>query len=180
MLVYLEILLIHRILLTIGFIFSFFTDVSMVTLILPALFTYPISILLRGFGWLILGRGINGFYYLTGISVLMLGALLYLSVVYEPLRDSQLGRMFPLFWIIYSVFELLSYISLRRLNSSFYAACISILGIAIVVYMTISQTIPGFSSAEYSALSPAILALFATLSLSSLAAAISFSRLRVG
>lgn len=169
----------HRILLSLGFIFSFFTDISMVTMILPALFTYPISIFLRGFGWIILGRRISGFYYITGIFVLIFGALLYLSVVYQPVRDSQLGRMFPLFWIIYSVFELLSYISLGRLSGLFYIACISILGIAIVAYMMISQTMPGYSQSEHPASSPSILALFATLSISSLAAAISSLKLRV-
>ncbi|MEM1610813.1 MAG: hypothetical protein QXQ57_04105 [Sulfolobales archaeon] len=169
----------HRVLLTMGFIFSFLTDVSMATLIYPALFTYPISVLLRGFGWIFLGRRVSGFYYLTGFLVLIFGALLYLSVVYQPFRDSQLGKVFPLYWIIYSVFELLSYISLGRLSTSFYAACISILGIAIVSYMMISQTIPGYSTKEHPASSPAILALFATLSISSLMAAISSSRLRL-
>jgi hypothetical protein len=169
----------YRALLAIGFIFSFLTDVSMVTLILPALFTYPVSILLRGFGWIFIGRRIGGFYYLTGFLVLVFGALLYLSIVYEPIRDSQLSRMFPLYWIIYSVFELLSYISLGRLSSLFYAACISILGIAMVAYMMISQTMPGYSQSEHPASSPAILALFATLSISSLAASISSLKLRV-
>ncbi len=169
----------HRILLSLGFIFSFFTDVSMVTLILPALYTYPISIFLRGFGWIILGRRINRFYYTTGISVLIFGALLYLSVVYPPVRDSQLGKIFPLFWIIYSIFELLSYISLGRLSKLFYAACISALGISIVAYMMITQTTLGYSLSEHPASSPAILALFTTLSISSLAAAISSLKLKV-
>ena len=128
----------------VGFLFSAATNTLILGMItaIYALFTYPISILLRGVAWIKLFRESGDKYYMaTGIATLILGMLVF--TMFLPSsdtlgiwgdRDGLETLAIPIFiWTIYSLFELRAYYRLRIYTRMFTIAQVSIVGIIIVL-----------------------------------------------
>jgi len=127
----------------IGFIFSFLTITSLLTLVLAmaTLLTYPISTLLRAIGWVLLGRWKLRRFIVTGMAVIILAPIVYGGFIFNQaiqntfnLTFGQVLAIMIIAWAIYSFFEFASYYFLGREETKlFYGAMISILGILIIL-----------------------------------------------
>ncbi|MEM2237187.1 MAG: hypothetical protein QXR26_01600 [Candidatus Caldarchaeum sp.] len=119
-----------------GYFLSAFNSLSLsplgLILIYPALFTYPVSIVLRGFGW----RGVR--HRLGGIGVAYVGIWSLGAVTYGFVLVSLAGEVSELLsaaavcWSLYSVLEAVLYIkAARNLDVSlFYISPVSLVGVA--------------------------------------------------
>jgi len=127
----------------IGYFFSVLTILTFLggSTAVFAFFTYPISIVLRGVGWIRLGINIKK-YLITGIAIIVLAPLYYMGFLFnEPvsktlgLKIGQLLAILLAIWLIYSIFEAVGYFMLGRDNNKrFYGALISIIGLLVVFY----------------------------------------------
>ncbi len=166
-----------KILLGVGFIFSAITTgllglatsiigIAFAGLALMALYTYLIGFILRGIGWIGLGRSFSNLYKITGIMVLLLG----IGVV--MFFFMKIALMMALLWSIYTLLEFYSYSTLRKVSKFFMGAMISILGLIIVDINLIAipdiTGVVGSSTISTSTLSTGLL----ILALSALLAAI--------
>jgi len=157
-----------------GFVLSAITDFALLltALFFPMVFnlafgTFPLSIILRGIGWIRLGKESKfRLFVATGSAVLVLGLIFYVSLMVAK----ELSLSIAL-WIVYSMMELLSYIKVNRAlgNRLIIFACISIIGIATTALITL----PKPTALGLETLSPLRYALIFLLS-SSIIAAISF------
>ena len=108
--------------------------------LLFAVVLYPLTILLRGTGLALVSRALNKrFFILVSIVVLIGGVLLYtIGLNILPLPgvnkdfDVPKHRLLAVIWIIYSLAELSSYVSLRKYAQVFLGALSSIVGIGII------------------------------------------------
>ncbi len=154
-----------KLLLGVGFIFSAITTGSIGSLFLAfiALYTYLIGVVLRGAGWIVLGRSFSKLYVVTGIIVLLFGIGVLSSFLMENIS------MMILLWSIYTLMEFYSYFTLRKISKLFIGAMISILGLIIVDISLINvQDIQKISEGG----SPLIFIGFWILAISALLAAI--------
>jgi len=122
-----------KILLSLGFIISFLTNLLIATYIfaLLALYTYGATVSLRGLGWLLLRR-FTKVNILTGIVVLILGwAFLLLGL--------STGRAILTLWVLYSLVEAYSYIKMSRVEKLYRYAAISIVSIFIGLMIIIGE-----------------------------------------
>ena len=125
----------------IGFILSGVTDVSILSVVgaMVAVYTYPLGILFRGFGWILLSRRMRvGLYMVTGILVIILGLIFYVSILGEleliERRVMGAGLIPPvILWSVYSGIEATSYKGLTGYSGAFKLSLISILGIIIIL-----------------------------------------------
>jgi hypothetical protein len=126
----------------IGFILSGITNILVIGMITAyyALFTYPISILFRGMGWIVISRAMRRkLYLLTGLAVLILGFIFFVNVggfgeAFSKRFVTGSKIIFPIIvWTIYSLTEFVSYNRLRGYSKMFNVSHISILGIAIIL-----------------------------------------------
>lgn len=163
-----------KILLGVGFIFSAITTglLGLATSALGivfaglapiALYTYLVGFILRGVGWIGLGRSFSNLYKITGIMVLLLGigVVIFFSM--------KIALMMALSWSIYTLLEFYSYSTLRKISKLFTGAMISIIGLIIVdINLAAIPDITGVVGGGFSTLSTGLL----ILALSALLAAI--------
>ncbi len=132
-----------KILLALGFVLSIFTNLFlfMIVTALYALYTYIVSILLRGIGWIASSK-ISRSNILTGLAVLILGII----NVFGGLGNLT---VFVVLWSVYTLLEALTYYRLRSLSKLFPIAMINILSVVIALNAVFSQEFGfGLSEAE--------------------------------
>jgi len=132
-----------KILLGIGFFFSFLSLSFMITIVLAifALVTYPLGSLCRSIGWILFGRNRKIQYVATGISILILFPVVIIGILQSDFLIETFGltvgqsiAISLVAWSFYSIIELSSYYSLAKAdNKLFYGAMISTVGIIIVL-----------------------------------------------
>lgn len=133
----------HRVLGGLGFILSGLTNILVFLLVTAylAVFTYPLSILLRGLGWISLSRRVgSGFYGLVGMAVIILGGAFFLTLLGGGDLTSLTGEslMVPVtIWAVYSFLEWVSYLRLRIFTRMFLPAMASIVGIVLIMASTV-------------------------------------------
>jgi len=161
----------------IGFTLSAITDFLLLFTALPLLLgafylafgTYPLSVIIRGIGWIKLGRESRvRLFKAAGSAVIILGLLFYVSLL-----AAKEPRFSIIVWIVYSLMEFSAYVKVSStLGTRLIGfACISIIGIATVVWIAV----PDAATLRLEAL-PRLSYAFIFLLASSLIAAVSFLR----
>ncbi len=161
-------------LLSIGFILSFVTSASIAVIVLPyvALITYLPGVVLRGLGWMSLGRGRSrGLYTATGLLVLLLGIGTFGAFVFGYAVERMFNPIYAIvaMWTVYTLAEFASYVSLRGTSSAFLVASINVIAVALILLLV--GSLRGLEEAVMAAevlLRPA----FAIMAVSALAAAV--------
>ncbi len=122
-----------RILLAIGFFLSFLTNGLILSIVggFFAIYTYVISIVLRGVGWISLRRSFR-LNLATGLAVLILGLLLVTVGLEEA------ATMITL-WVIYTFFEAASYLGMTEYSKVFYAASVNVLSAVMGIYLLLVE-----------------------------------------
>ncbi len=110
--------------LILGFIASIFTNIFLLLVFtaIIALYTYPVSITLRGIGWLS-SFGLSKLNILTGLAVLVMGFSIFIGLIGEDISDVS---MVVYLWSIYSLVEAYTYYKLRTYSPMFKMGLISI------------------------------------------------------
>ncbi|MEM2178726.1 MAG: hypothetical protein QW272_07925 [Candidatus Methanomethylicaceae archaeon] len=159
----------RRNLLAIGFIFSTITDVCLF-LVFPFLLafgTYPLSIILRGVGWIKLGKESKfKIFTVTGVGILILGFSFYIMML-SGITESLLFIIMP--WVIYSLMEFSSYIKVNKVFG------VKLIGIAMIIFMSALPLFPR-TPLEGEQLLQSFRYAFIPLLVSSIITAISFLR----
>lgn len=139
-----------------------------------ALLSYPISIILRVFGWYRLGRTYGKIFWITGFVVAVAGSftlIFILETISNEVSGKLLNPFFYLPWAFYSIFEALSYYQIRReIDLRFPLLSLSsIPAVIIFLYLYFNKDASGFFLGIGVAL----------LIISSIAAIIGFQRLKI-
>ncbi len=157
-----------------GFMLSFVTAASMAVIVLPyvAFVTYVPSVVLRGLGWMGLGRQRGrGLYTATGLLVLLLGIGLFGVFAFGYAAERLFNPIYAIvaMWAVYTLAEFASYVSLRGTSRAFPVASINIVAVVLVLLLAGS-----LGSLEEAVMAAEILLrpTFAIMAVSALAAAV--------
>ncbi len=152
-----------------------------------AIFTFIISIILRGIGWISLSKDVDkGFFIVTGTATVVLGFIFFISLLnLEAIKNMGIPEGIALLlvfsnWVIYSLIEWIAYLSIARSGKSiFYGSLISIVGIALLLITLLSGITVEYGLEAILALSLAYYIILIPLIISSLIATIGFLTLNV-
>ena len=127
-----------------GFVLSFITLVLLATIYgaFLAFFTYIVSILLRGIGWISLSKAVNKRFFVgVGFSVIVCGLLFIESLIRIDIIMLATGLPENIiilgifsFWIIYSIIEWFGYLVIAKTwKSLFCGSMVSLIGISVLL-----------------------------------------------